>query len=66
MIDVEIEVELECAHCGDLIEVLDTREGTRVCPSCGETLDAAEPSGVSEPIERRVTGRFRRLPRRAL
>jgi hypothetical protein len=56
-------LEVECAHCGDLTEVLVGGADPCECPSCGEPVELPEGSGVNEPIDRRITMKFRKLPR---
>lgn len=58
-------IELECAHCGDLIEVthVPPPSGTP-CPACGELVEVPQAFGADEPVDVRITGRFSKLPRR--
>jgi ribosomal protein S27AE len=58
--------ELDCPHCGELIETTPGDRAQRVCPSCGEPVLPAPPPSAKQgasALERRDTIRFRRTNR---
>lgn len=58
-------VELECAHCGDLIQVPRVAGPiTGTCPSCEEPFEVPASVETEDVAERKETNRFRRPIRR--